>query len=475
MYNFYFSNNISIKWFIFTGVVLHIIACYFSVGYYNADEHYQIIGPLEKLLGIENQLTWEFNYRIRPWLQPYFYFVIAKIFYFFDINNPFTIMFTLRLISSIIGLISIIYLYDHIKYKFRIDNNFSKIIIFSFWFYAFLHARTSSENLSISMLILGIVYFDKFISDTKVKNKFYLAFISGVFLGLSMVLRYQIVTSVFFIFLWFLLTNLNLNKLKYVILNSFVIIFILLCSLIFDYFGYGLFNNTFYQYYHANFVANWFSSFGQDPWWYYLKLYFETFFPPVNIILFASFLFFLFREFKNILTFVTIPVLIILSLLSHKELRFIFPILIFSPFFISYFFSNTRLFFGKTFLISFSIILNFCFSLLLFVPATEQVRLYEYLYYNQNETEKIIYYDKNPYIIDELEPRIYTNYLKKISKYKDINDLNDSLIIINDFKSYQYFKNSNNCYSVFSVYPQFIYLNKNWRDKNFNWAIFKCK
>ena len=75
-----------------------------------------------------------------------------------------------------------------------------------------------------------------------------------------------------------LFNKFSLKKIKYLILNSITIICILLASLIFDYFGYGFFNNTFYKYYHANFVEKWFASFGVDPWWYYLKLFFENFF-----------------------------------------------------------------------------------------------------------------------------------------------------------------------------------------------------
>ena len=181
MYNFYFYNNINTKWFIFFSFILHVIASYFTVGYYNADEHYQVIGPLEKLLNIDNKLTWEFDYRIRPWLQPYFYFAITKTLSVLHLNNPFVIAFLLRLVSSLIGLASIVYLYNHIKYKFNIDNNFSKIIIYTFWFYAFLHARTSSENLSISMLIFGIIFFDKFTSKDELKNKYLLSLLSGTF------------------------------------------------------------------------------------------------------------------------------------------------------------------------------------------------------------------------------------------------------------------------------------------------------
>ncbi len=82
MYNFYFLNNIKTRWFILFGIIIHTIAVYFSVGYYSADEHYQIIGPLEKLLNIETKLTWEFDSQIRPWIQLIFIFLLLKFLIF---------------------------------------------------------------------------------------------------------------------------------------------------------------------------------------------------------------------------------------------------------------------------------------------------------------------------------------------------------------------------------------------------------
>tara|TARA_B100001287_G_C22650656_1_gene515039 strand:+ start:193 stop:1620 length:1428 start_codon:yes stop_codon:yes gene_type:complete len=474
MYNFYFSNNIKTSWFILFGLLLHFIGAYFSAGYYSADEHYQIIGPLEKLLQIDNKLTWEFEYRIRPWLQPYFYFFLIKVTEFININNPFILAFILRLTSSLIGFTSIIFLYNYLKYKFKLDNNISKFLIFSFWFYAFLHARTSSENLSISMLIFGIIFFDKFISNKDTQKKFYLSLVSGFFLGLSLVLKYQIILSVFSIYLWFLIIRFNIFNLKYVFFSGLIIIFILSISLIFDYFGYGRFNNTFYRYYHANFVAKWFESFGKDPWWYYIRLIVLDFFPPVSILIIISFIFFWLKNLKSILTYVSLPVLIMLSLLSNKEIRFIFPVLILSPFMISYFFSSTGIFFGKTYIISSVIILNFIFTILLFIPATEEVKIYKFLYDNKNNYNKIYYYDDNPYIIDDLEPRFYTSFLPKISKYKNIENSKNFYLITRDYNFYNKTIDKNNCKLAFSIYPDIININKNWRDKKFNWYIIHC-
>lgn len=474
MHNFYFDKNININWFILLGLFLHIVASYFTIGYFNEDEHFQIIAPLEKLLNIENTLTWEFESKIRPWIQPYFYYGIINLIDFLNINNPFTLSFILRLISSLIGFLSIIVLYNHLKLQLNLDNNFSKLLIFSFWFYAFLHSRTSSENLSISMLIFGFVLFDRFVSFENQKNKFVIAIFSGFFLGLSMILKYQIIISVFFIYVWFLFFRLNLKKLKYIIANSLLILSTLFLGLVFDYYGYGSFNNTYYKYYYANFVAKWFESFGIDPWWYYLKILIEQFFPPINIIILISLIFFWFKNLKNILTFLTLPVIITLSILSHKELRFLFPVLIFSPFFMGYFFSNTKKFFGKTFLLNLVIIFNILFMILLVIPATEQVKVYKFLYDNDVKNNKIYYYEDNPYIINDLEPKFYTNDLPNISELPLGLEYTNSYVILRDFKIYNKILEKGNCNSVFSVYPEFINKNNNWKDRKFNWYVIYC-
>ncbi len=476
MHNFYFSNNINTKWFIFIGIILHLVAAYYSIGYYSADEHYQIIGPLEKLLDIENTLTWEFEWKIRPWIQPYFYFYITKIINLININDPYVIIFYLRLTSSIIGLISIVFLYNHLKHELNLNNNISKFFIFCFWFYAFLHARTSSENLSISMLIFGVIMFDKIFQSNQ-NNKYALSISSGIFLGLSIVLKYQIAVSVFCVSLWYLINKLNLNHFKYLITCSFFLIFTLLVSLLFDYYGYGHWHNTYFKYYYANFEAKWFENFGNDPWWYYSKIILEKFFPPVSILVFISFIFFWYKQPKSIFTYISLPVILILSSLSNKELRFLFPVLIFFPFVLSYFFSNTKIFFFKIFIINFVLFFNFLFMIVLFIPATEQVKIYKFLFYNINKEEnsKVFYYEDNPYIIDDLEPKFYTSFLPKISKYDEKTNINNSFLIIRKYELIEKLINNKNCNLVHSVYPQkIINLNKNWRDRSFNWYVLKC-
>ena len=52
---------------------------------------------------------------MRPWLQPYMYYYIISILKLLGLNNPFIWTYIIRLLSSIIGFISIIYLFSTFK------------------------------------------------------------------------------------------------------------------------------------------------------------------------------------------------------------------------------------------------------------------------------------------------------------------------------------------------------------------------
>jgi len=137
---------------------LHLIASYYSVGYYSLDEHFQILEPLGYKLNLRLGISsiWEFHdtIKLRPWSQVYFYYFIVKLLIFFGLNDPFIWSFCLRLISSMIGFVSLLCLYK--LFLREIDfKKYSLIIFFLFWFYPIIHARTSSENLGISFFIIG--------------------------------------------------------------------------------------------------------------------------------------------------------------------------------------------------------------------------------------------------------------------------------------------------------------------------------
>ena len=113
--------------------------------------------------------------------------------------------------------------------------------------------------------------------------------------------------------------------------------------------------------------------------------------------------------------------------------------------------------------------------ILLFIPATEQIKIYKFLYENKNSYDELFYYDENPYLIDDLEPKFYTNVLPNITEYDEYENNKNFFIIIRDYNFYKEIVQIKNCNYIFSVYPDFINLNKNWRNRKFNWYIVHCQ
>ena len=162
--------------FIILSFAIHCLASYFSVGFYSQDEHFQILSPVEFLLGINDNLyeeIWEFSedYRIRPWFQSYLYFYIIKSLQFLSVENPFIWIFFIKILFSLLSLATLILFYLNFKNRLFIDNNFNRFLILLFCFYPFFHSRTSSENLGMSFFIIGILIFDFLINSKSNKKK----------------------------------------------------------------------------------------------------------------------------------------------------------------------------------------------------------------------------------------------------------------------------------------------------------------
>jgi len=465
--------------FIILSFAIHCLASYLSVGFYSQDEHFQILSPVEFLLGINDNLyeeIWEFSedYRIRPWFQSYIYFYIIKLLQFLSIENPFIWTFFIKIIFSLLSLVTLILFYLNFKNRLFVDNNFNRFLILLFCFYPFFHSRTSSENLGMSFFIIGILVFD-YLLHLKNNKYFYYANLTGIFFGLAIITRYQILIFVLGVYLWVLIFSLNYKNIKFLFIIGCNIILVLIFGLVFDTFGYQKINITYYNYFHVNFISGMLDFFGKEPWWYYFLEIPKSFFPPIGLFFLVSFIYLIFKKFNNLIVFISFFYLLVFIIIGHKELRFLFPLLFFSPFFICIFLDSLIklkfINFIKILLIFFNILFLIIFSI---IPATEQVGLYKYIHDNKNNLTNIYYEDDNPYFIAGLNPKLYTHYLPKLEKINDFNTSEQFHLITRDQSKVKKLLNTK-CTKVYSVYPDFIYINPNWKKHKFNWFFYNCK
>ncbi len=300
-------------------LVLHLCCAWFSGGFYQYDEHFQILEFMNALLGKTpfHDLPWEYHFQMRSWLQPFFYLGIQKLDVLLGVGNPIVQAFTFRLVTAVLGWVSLFMLASRVD-RFIKKIEWQKTAIFllaTLWCIPYIHARTSGENLGGSLFWIS---FCIFIDHPK---SFSRLFGSGLLMGLAFLLRFQIG----FMIAGFGLYSLMVRRTFPVVKFGLGFLVALTLGLIADRVGYGVWTLSAMNYFRENILAGKVGSFGHLPWW---ELLFQTAFvlPPVSTVLFGFGAVGLWRNPRSLMFWTVTPFLLIHCLITWKELRFWFPL-----------------------------------------------------------------------------------------------------------------------------------------------------
>ncbi len=484
---------------IIVGVVIHIITAIFSVGYYHVDEHFQILEFTSIKLGIaqEEDLPWEYQAHLRPAIQPAFAYILIKIMNFMTLDNPFFHATLLRLISALLSLYCVYLLIISLNPEIRSDFLKKWFVFLSLliWFLPYLHVRFSSENWSGIFFWIGFYLLNmKNIEGQNPDNTYMKTLFVGLILGLSFILRFQIGLLIGGYVLWLLF----IKKEKWstlFLLSSGIVLFILVGILI-DYWYYGEWTFTAWNYFKVNLLEGKTSDFGLEPWWFYIEEIVIKGVPPYSIIIIISVIFVWFKYPKHAVTWIMIPYVAVHSFIGHKELRFIFPLVNILPFIIvlslqiiggdqKFFKLKNLMKSSKKPVLFLFMIMN---SILLFAicvkPADMHIYLYQYVYntYDPEKTE-IISVGRGPY-----SRAVPVNFYKKkefqIKTFNDEQEIHE--YILNTDKTVLYATqkpelNPNmktfNCTKVYQNLPPGVkYYNiNNWVERTPFWTLYECR
>ncbi len=462
----------------------YVLTAINSVGFYKDDEHFQILEPLAYLLGINTTLIddptgyyweWTSGYRIRPWFQPFFYYQIISLVKQLNINDPFIWALVLRIFNGTLGLISVFILFFSLKKYFVKDERIQYyVIFFTFWFYPFLHVRTSSESLSITLFTITVPFFLNLFESKIIKFQIYKVVFFGFILGLAIVVRPQIIFTIFPFFLWFVFFKFHFYKL---FITSLGILISISVGLYVDYLNWGYFTNTYWQIFQVQILSGQMQGFGHKPWWFYFITILKDLSPGFSLFFIIGLFIFSIKKINNIFTWMTLGTIIILLFFKHKETRFIFQIYVLSPFFVMYLLSivsNNKL---KNLIFYLSFISNVIFLLIIcLLPANNKIHLYKNIFYENLTDSKIYYAGNNPYMINNLEPTFYTNFLPEIDEFNNSINLNKFYFVTNNYTELENIKKKYSCNIKFSSYPQKILeINKTLTKRNMNWYILSCE
>lgn len=453
-------------------LIFHLITPILSVGYFHPDEHFQILEFLGvKLYGTPTErLAWEYNSHIRPWFQIFTYYVFI---YPFKSASPFHIATTLRIFSSLLAFVSTIFMTKTVFSFFKKDaqKHYWLIFLTLLWFIPYVHARTSSDNFATAIFFIGLYFFLK-------REKLLL---SGLLLGFSFITRFQMGLLILPLFIW--AQFIGKYRLKELLITSSTIILAIGLGVLIDYWGYGLWVFTPWNYFKANIVDSIASNYGTGPIWDYFKLSIKRGGGPIGIILLLSMIIGWKNNPKHVFTWISAPFFIIHCLIPHKELRFLLPLY---PVALYYLVllplpQTTKEFFGRKSikaLMAVNIILLMAISL---TPSRFGVSYKKYIYDNSTPQDTIYFSSLSPYEKFHTYYNIYIPKVKKIIDKTTFDNIPSTEKIFwygtRIFPEITKLMNSETCELKKTQYPKFFLttkLKKFWK-KNNAWALFKCR
>ena len=140
--------------------IVTAVTAWFSLTFFNLDEHYQILEFMSYKLGITKaaELPWEFQSQIRPWLQPFFYYLATKTLMAAGLRDMFHIVFVLRLLTGCLSLTALAVFAKAMLEDFQSGEEklfFAGALPF-LGYLPYLFVRTSSETFSAAFFTLGM-------------------------------------------------------------------------------------------------------------------------------------------------------------------------------------------------------------------------------------------------------------------------------------------------------------------------------
>jgi phosphatidylinositol glycan class B len=301
-----------------------IVTAWFSVTFYFPDEHFQILEFMGLKLGITPaaELPWEYQARIRPWFQPLLYFLIVSPLRALGLQDMFTLVFVLRLLTGLFSVAALALFARAILGTIEGEaekRSFVRYLPF-FGFLPYLFVRTSSETLSAAFFALGLAV------ALRGRSIRFLA-LSGLLCGLAFEARYQTAMLGLGLFAWLAI----IARVRALGLLAFVGggVVALGIGALADRWGYGAWVFPPWNYFQVNIVQGIAAiQFGREPVFAYLYLLPAQLFFAITLVLMAAMIAMWLRNSRHPLTWATLPFVLLHVAVAHKEARFLFPLAI---------------------------------------------------------------------------------------------------------------------------------------------------
>ena len=301
-------------------LVTHALAVLCSRGYFQFDEHYQVLELIQWKLGLTHaaDMPWELGERMRPWLHPLPFFPLEWLSLHVFGLSPFVKTTVHR------SLVAALALYVMSRRSRREPAQLA--LYATLFFYPFLDARISSEVIGGWLFALGDSLDEE---QQDARAGVWATLGCGLVLGLAAVIRLHVLVC----FAGLLVHHVRRGALRRCGLLCLGVLSAYVLGAACDAWGYGTFTVVPWNYVYQNIVLGKAVRFGSgaSPWyWYVPALLRATLYLP-GLALIAALLCQWLRRPLSRLSLITLPFVLLHFAVAHKELRYLFVLAPFAP------------------------------------------------------------------------------------------------------------------------------------------------
>lgn len=463
--------------FLFFSLVA-LLPATFSVGFHHPDEQFSIIELMNYKLGNVGPevFNWDFHLKIRPFIQVYLYTFFYKVFSFIGGESPFLFIGIIRYFNLIFGLGALYVLTQspvlrkNIKSDLFSKDNWQKVVFIITaltWFVPYILVRTSSESLSASLFIYGLAL----LLRTNL-----LSLIAGVLMGLSFATRFQMGIPAFGVFLWFIFV-LGKGYWKQGFIMAIGVCLGATALGFFDYWGYGEWVFSPWNYFRENLIYKKVNTFGVKPFYYFFtKGIVKGAVFPAMLGLGASILF-MKRNIKSAWPWILLPYLLIHMFIGHKEVRFLNFLYVLTPIFLALVWRENS-FKGQNVLKNIAIGVNIIALVrVCFFPVYKPLKIYRTIF-NDIPKEEIIYTSRNDGGHLNLQMRFYVKNERKLvpKSFGELDEVPRPYYLLTSRFDERLLSQGLGCKEIDSIYPSWVYQMNyfNWLKRSAIWTLWTC-
>lgn len=326
------------------------VTAWFSYAYFHIDEYFQVLElTRSKLAPMEVPvLPWEHAQRLRPWLQPFIYWAIARVAGAIGVRDLFLLAFVFRLFTGLanVGALAL-FLRTTLPWQRTEQERLVHVrVVTMLGFLPYLFVRTSSETGSMAALTAGWALLlegatpagDRtWAVPSLLRPSRVLAV--GLLFGLAFEMRFQTAFLSLGAAAWLLAVGRapNAQKMSAAALGLLALggVIALVVGALVDRWGYGVWSFPPWTYLQANVLEGAAGFFGTDPPLSYLWMSPANIFMPLVSTLLVLALVAWARCPRHPVTWATAPFFVVHNVISHKEERFLFPMAILSTAFVT--------------------------------------------------------------------------------------------------------------------------------------------